>query len=98
MGVLHGDAGIDLELQFNFWTIKIQTCLTTWIITNVLLSIFIYTVFYFILFFCRVYKMALCLITIYIFYILPWWSYDRGRPIPVLVRTPWHKVDLCWFH
>ena len=48
MGVLHGDAGIDLELQFNYWTIKIQTCLTTWINTNVLLSIFIYTLFSFI--------------------------------------------------
>ena len=55
MGVLHGDADIDLELQFNYWTIKIQTCLTTWIITIVLLY--------------RVYKMTLCLITItyYIF-------------------------------
>ena len=25
-------------------------------------------------------------------------SYDSGRPIPVLVRSPWQKVDLCWFH
>ena len=30
--------------------------------------------------------------------ILSWWSYDSGRPIPVFVRSPWHKVDLCWFH
>ena len=68
MGVLHGDAGIDLELQFNYWIIKVQTCLTTWIITNVLLSIFIYTLFYFFFLHC-VYKMTVCLITItfYIF-------------------------------
>ena len=69
MRVLYGDAGIDLELQFNYWTIKIQTCLTTWIITNVLLSIIIYTLFYFYFFSACVYKMTLCLITItyYIF-------------------------------
>ena len=81
MGVLHGDADIDLELQFNYWTIKIHTCLTTWIITNVLLFIFIYTLFYYIFFLHRVYKMTLCLITI-TYYILSWWSYDSGRPIP----------------
>ena len=32
-----------------------------------------------------------------IFQNLSWWSYDSGRRIPVLVRSPWHKVDLCWF-
>ena len=52
----------DLELQFNYWTIKIQTCLTTWIITNVLFS---YTHCFLLFFFLhRVYKMTLCLITI----------------------------------
>ena len=39
MCVLHGDAGIDLELQFNYWTIKIQTCLTTWLYCIVLYCI-----------------------------------------------------------
>ena len=44
----------------------------------------------------RVYKMTLChiIITCYILY---WWSYDSDRhynyAIPVLVRSPWHKVD-----
>ena len=65
MGVLYRDAGIDLELPFNYWAIKIQTCLTTWIITNVLLSIFIYTLFVIFVFSLhRVHKMTLCLITI----------------------------------
>ena len=31
------------------------------------------------------------------FYILSWWPYDSGKPIPVLVRSPWDKVDLSGF-
>ena len=98
MGVLHGDAGIDLKPQFNYWTIKIQTCLTTWMITNVLLSIFIYTLC--ILFFfpvpCVENDMPYCNYILY-FYILSWWPYDSGKPIPVLIRSPWDKVDLSGF-
>ena len=71
MGVLHGDAGIDLKLKLNYWTIKINTNMLNNMDNYKCSIIYFYihiVLFYFILLH-RVYKMTLCLITIayYIF-------------------------------